>query len=216
MPGKFRGNLKTPGGQRLHTLWDGPPILTVRDNKRRTVVKRGFVVAVGGAAIVIAGLQAVRRKRSPRPAERRRRLPQQRARAPSRSTARTRPCRARSSAARWARTSTSQSATPRPVSARSSARATARPFTRSASATSTASRSASRRTQARARPRPRRTATPTRSPARRSASIWPTRLQPVNKPFEIEVSLPVVGYPTIYDSGGVPWGAAVLRYAGTV
>jgi ipoprotein LpqH len=30
--------------------------LTVRDNKRRTVVKRGFVVAVGGAAIVIAGL----------------------------------------------------------------------------------------------------------------------------------------------------------------
>jgi lipoprotein LpqH len=26
------------------------------DNKRRTVVKRGFVVAVGGAAIVIAGL----------------------------------------------------------------------------------------------------------------------------------------------------------------
>jgi ipoprotein LpqH len=30
--------------------------LTVRDNKRRTVVKRGLVVAVGGAAIVIAGL----------------------------------------------------------------------------------------------------------------------------------------------------------------
>jgi lipoprotein LpqH len=30
--------------------------LTVRDNKRRTLVKRGFVVAVGGAAIVIAGL----------------------------------------------------------------------------------------------------------------------------------------------------------------
>jgi lipoprotein LpqH len=30
--------------------------LTVRDNKRRAVVKRGFVVAVGGAAIVIAGL----------------------------------------------------------------------------------------------------------------------------------------------------------------
>jgi ipoprotein LpqH len=30
--------------------------LSVRDNKRRTVVKRGFVVAVGGAAIVIAGL----------------------------------------------------------------------------------------------------------------------------------------------------------------
>jgi lipoprotein LpqH len=30
--------------------------LTVRDNKRRTVVKRGFLVAVGGAAILIAGL----------------------------------------------------------------------------------------------------------------------------------------------------------------
>jgi ipoprotein LpqH len=30
--------------------------LTVRDNKRRAVVKRGFVVAVGGAAIVVAGL----------------------------------------------------------------------------------------------------------------------------------------------------------------
>jgi lipoprotein LpqH len=30
--------------------------LTVRDNKRRTSVKRGFVVAIGGAAIVIAGL----------------------------------------------------------------------------------------------------------------------------------------------------------------
>jgi lipoprotein LpqH len=28
----------------------------VRDNKRRTVVKRGFLVAVGGAAILIAGL----------------------------------------------------------------------------------------------------------------------------------------------------------------
>ena len=35
---------------------DDPPILTGHDNKRRTVVKRGFVVAVGGAAIVIAGL----------------------------------------------------------------------------------------------------------------------------------------------------------------
>jgi ipoprotein LpqH len=30
--------------------------LTARDNKRRTVVKRGLVVAVGGAAILIAGL----------------------------------------------------------------------------------------------------------------------------------------------------------------
>jgi ipoprotein LpqH len=30
--------------------------LTVRDNKRRTVVKRGFLVAVGGAATLIAGL----------------------------------------------------------------------------------------------------------------------------------------------------------------
>jgi lipoprotein LpqH len=30
--------------------------LTVRDNKRRTLVKRGFVVAIGGAAIVVAGL----------------------------------------------------------------------------------------------------------------------------------------------------------------
>src|SRR6478735_7775593 len=29
---------------------------TVRDNKRRTLVKRGFVVAIGGAAVVIAGL----------------------------------------------------------------------------------------------------------------------------------------------------------------
>src|SRR3954466_9735599 len=29
---------------------------TVRDNKRRTLVKRGFVVAIGGAAIVVAGL----------------------------------------------------------------------------------------------------------------------------------------------------------------
>jgi ipoprotein LpqH len=37
-------------------LDDGPPILTDRDNKRRTVVKRGFVVAVAGAAIVVAGL----------------------------------------------------------------------------------------------------------------------------------------------------------------
>src|SRR4051794_29676213 len=40
----------------LHTLWDGPPMSTVRDNKRRTLVKRGFVVAIGGAAIVVAGL----------------------------------------------------------------------------------------------------------------------------------------------------------------
>lgn len=30
--------------------------MMVRDNKRRTVVKRGFLVAVGGAAILIAGL----------------------------------------------------------------------------------------------------------------------------------------------------------------
>jgi lipoprotein LpqH len=30
--------------------------LTVRDNRRRTLVKRGFVVAIGGAAIVVAGL----------------------------------------------------------------------------------------------------------------------------------------------------------------
>jgi lipoprotein LpqH len=37
-------------------LDDGPPILTDRNNKRRTVVKRGFVVAVAGAAIVVAGL----------------------------------------------------------------------------------------------------------------------------------------------------------------
>ena len=49
-------NLQDRGWAALHTLLDGPPILTVRDNKRRTVVKRGFVVAVGGAAIVIAGL----------------------------------------------------------------------------------------------------------------------------------------------------------------
>jgi ipoprotein LpqH len=39
-----------------HTAGDGPPILTDHDNQRRTVVKRGFLVAVGGAAIVIAGL----------------------------------------------------------------------------------------------------------------------------------------------------------------
>ena len=39
-----------------HTLWDGPPILTVRDNNKENSVKRGLVVAIGGAAIVIAGL----------------------------------------------------------------------------------------------------------------------------------------------------------------
>src|SRR5262249_23706953 len=39
-----------------HTGRDDPPILTGHGKQRRTVVKRGFVVAVGGAAIVIAGL----------------------------------------------------------------------------------------------------------------------------------------------------------------
>src|SRR4029078_11021092 len=39
---------QAPGWAGLHTLWDGPPTSTVRDNKRRTLVKRGVVVAIGG------------------------------------------------------------------------------------------------------------------------------------------------------------------------
>src|ERR1700710_2565319 len=38
---------RDPGWAAPHTLLDGPPTLTVRDNKRRTLVKRGFVVAIG-------------------------------------------------------------------------------------------------------------------------------------------------------------------------
>ena len=125
--GKFFEHSRVGAWTANHTGRDDPPILTGPVNKRRTVVNRGFLVAVGGAAIVIAGLSGCSSdKKSETSERRRRRPPQQRARARSRSTARTRPCRARSSAARWARTSTSRSATPRPVSARSSARATAR------------------------------------------------------------------------------------------
>ena len=39
-----------------HTAQDGSPILTGRNHKRSTGVKRGLLVAVGGTAIVIAGL----------------------------------------------------------------------------------------------------------------------------------------------------------------
>lgn len=37
-------------------LNDGSPTLTDHDNEKESSVKRGFVVAVGGAAIVVAGL----------------------------------------------------------------------------------------------------------------------------------------------------------------
>ena len=39
-----------------HTGRDDPPILTGRVDTKENVVKVGFLVAVGGAAVVIAGL----------------------------------------------------------------------------------------------------------------------------------------------------------------
>ena len=173
-----------------HTLWDGPPILTARDNKRRTLVKRGFVVAVGGAAIVIASLSGCSSEQEVRD-ERGNVLGRRGGRQEhGHDRRRDQSVRARSSAARWARTSTSRSATPPPASARRQHRRQPdRPVGRS--------RQRQRRharlpgaASARAKPRPRRTAAPTRSPATAIGVDMANPMQPVNKPFEIEVTCP--------------------------
>src|SRR5205809_6972950 len=54
--GKFFSQSHPRRSVATHTVRDDPPILTDRDNKRSTVVKRGLIVAIGGTAIVIAGL----------------------------------------------------------------------------------------------------------------------------------------------------------------
>jgi lipoprotein LpqH len=56
MTGKFFAQSHVGAWAAHHTGRDDPPILTDHDKQKENRVKRGFVVAVGGGAIVIAGL----------------------------------------------------------------------------------------------------------------------------------------------------------------